>query len=328
MTGYPQRNSYVANRSLTRMQGRGEPMTLRRISMLDGPEAFKNPPDLSDDLTVVAANEIDGQAYFNIAGSTILGRLVPGDLITTAGNGQHRTTWRVVTMPVTVSTDSDGIPQVDGSGAPTFGSTLVYNTDSLAWDNVLPVVPVEFVHGPIIANVPATWSVSGSSLTLAPGLWDAAGFVLNDDLRLTGVPPPDDALNGVFLFVHAGSDPTLALYGHPDGLVDASFSSITITIEPAGDPDITLCIGQTVATSFAADLPIFGNQLTSYQMTAMGWTEVDGIGLNLAAKGIDPPPKVNDVILLVSDGNDKRSIVQLGRRSSNGVNFLFPVQVK
>jgi hypothetical protein len=231
------RNQYVAQRIGARMKSRGEAMVLRRISMLPGPEPFKNPPDVSDDLTVVAGNLISGQQYLNLAGSTAIGRLVPGDQVISVGS--PNVIWTVVTMPPTVMTDSDGIPQVDGSGAPLFGTPPVYHADTLAAPaNSFPVVPV----------------------------------------------------TGAF--------------------------------------DVTQMPGHLVSFVFFADATVYGNPLSLEQMTRMGWIEVDAIGLSIAAHGVNPPPKVNDLIILVSSGNEKRAIIQTGRRFSNGTNFLFPVQAR
>lgn len=231
------RNQYVAQRIGARMKSRGEAMVLRRVSMLAGPEPFKNPPDVSADLTVVAGNLIGSQQYLNLEGSTAIGRLVPGDQVFALGSPVAL--WTVVTMPANVMTDSDGIPQVDGSGAPLFGTPPVYNADTLAApDNSFPVVPV------------------------------------------------------------------------------------------TGSADVTLMVGRTVSFAFLSDATVYGNALSLEQMTRMGWVEVDAIGLSIAAHGVNPPPKVNDLIILTSSGGEKRAIIQTGRRFSNGTNFLFPVQAR
>lgn len=323
---FPLRNQYVANRTLTRMKSRGEPMLLRRISMRDGPEAFKNPADVSADLTAIAAHLIGGRNYLNIGGLTAIGRLVPGDLIVCAG--PPATSWRVLTMPATVSTNSDGIPQVDGTGAPTFGATPVYVSDTLAWDNVFPVVTVAFVSGPVMPALALTLDITGV-LTLAGGGFTAAGLGIDDVIQIAGAAAPNTALNGVDLTIATVSDPMLTVTGLPGGLSNGALDNVTLTVTAGPDTDVTRCAGQSVSFAFAADVTVYGTVLTYSQMTALGWTEVDGLGLSLAGKGVDPPPKVNDVILLTaSDGVEKRSIVQMGRRFSAGVNFLFPVQVK
>jgi hypothetical protein len=231
------RNKYVARRVLARMQSRGEAMTLRRISMLAGPEPYANPANVTDDVTVTAATVIGGQAYLNLTASTATGRLIAGDQITSTSFDPVATPCTVVGMPNTVMTNSDGIPQVDETGAPVLGAPppAVYNADALAWNNQFPVVPVSF----------------------------------------------------------------------------------------AGD--VTTLINTVVDIVFAADLQVYGTVLTYEQMVKMGWIEVDTIGLSLAAYLIDPPPKVNDIIIV---NDEKRSILQTGRRFSNGVNFLFPVQVR
>lgn len=230
----PLRNQYVAQRTLARMKSRGEAMVLRRISMLAGPEPFKNPPD-TENLAVVAANVVLGQTYLNIAGSVAIGRLIPGDQVIC--HGTFDTVWTVVAMPATVLTDSDGIAEVDGAGAPIFGIPAIYNADTLAANNQFPVV-----------------AVSGTGT----------------------VPGP----------------------------------------------------GQPVTLVFAADATVYGNALSYQQAVALGWVEVDTLNLGLAAHNVDPPPKVNDLLILTSSGGEKRAILQTGRRFSNGVNFLFPVQAR
>ena len=234
----PRRNEYVARRVRARMVNRGEPMILRHVSLLPGPQPFRSPPDTAQ-VNVRAVNTIDGQVYLNLAGDAAQGRLVPGDVILCASG-----TARVVTMPTTITTDSDGIPQVDPDGAPVVGSPIVYSPDTLAWDNVFPVVPVDFSIDPLYA----------------------------------------------------------------------------------GDPAVIL--HQLAEFKFLADETVYGNPLSYEQMTAMGWVEVDTIGLSLAGFGVSTPPKVNDIIILVASGGERRAILQTGRRFSNGQNFLLPVQVR
>lgn len=227
----PLRNTYIQDRVFQRMRSRGEQLAIRRISILAGPEPFKNPPDVSADLAVTAVSTHTGQVYLGITGGTITGRLIAGDQLTIGS-----TVLTVVTMPVNVLTTPDGIPAVDGSGHPTFGVPTIYQADALAWNNVLPVVPV------------------------------------------TGIVDPTPLLN------------------QPVALL-----------------------------SFANDQVAYGNPLTYEQMTALGWVEMDRIGYAIAAQNTDPP-KVNDLLILLQSGGEKRAITQVGRRFSNGVQFLYNVQ--
>jgi hypothetical protein len=234
------RNDYVARRTQTRMKSRGEAMVLRRVSLLPGPEPFKSPPDVSNDLTVNKVSVIDGQIYLEIIGSTVSGRLVPNDRLINAGVGLSDPPCLVVTMPMVVVTDADGIPQVDSDGAPVISADppAFYHADSLAGGNRFPVVPVSF----------------------------------------------------------------------------------------SGDPNMLLGPAHLI---FAADVPVYGNPLTFEQMVALGWVEIDTIGFALAARGLEPPPKVNDMIVIfTSEGPELRAIVQIGRKSSNAVNFIFQVQAR
>jgi hypothetical protein len=229
----PMRNQYVQNRVAARMQQRGEKMILRSVSMIDGPEPFRNPPDLSDDL-VISAGSLDsgGQAFIGITGSTITGRLVAGDKLTVASGFLT-----VQTMPSDVMTDGDGVPLTDASGNPVFGTPVVYHADTLARGNAFPVV-----------------AVSGN--------------------------------------------------GNPADLIGTPLRAI----------------------EYAADLPVFGWQMSREKMVALGWIELDSIGIEIAGKSIPAPqPKVNDQIIF-NNGADIRSIMSVGQRAIAGVNFVFQVQ--
>jgi hypothetical protein len=140
------RNRYVQNRVEARMKQRGEPITVRSVSMLNGPEPFRNPPDLSADLTITAASITNGQAFIGIQGSTVTGRLVPGDQISFPAPATLVLT--VLTMPNFVATDTDGIPETDANGNPVVGTPLIYHSDTLADDNSFPVVAVSGIADP------------------------------------------------------------------------------------------------------------------------------------------------------------------------------------
>lgn len=235
----PTREQYIAQRVGARMQNRGEPMTLRRVSLLNGPVPYRNPPDVSADAVVATGVTLGGQAYLGISGSSINGRLIAGDQIITGGTTP--VTWLVGTMPTTVATDSDGIPRTMPDGSPIAGTPTPYCPDSLAANDAWPVIPVS-----------------------APG-----------------------------------------------------------------SPDPRQTIGQSVSFIFTADQAVYGAQISYERMTAMGWTEVDAIGLNIAAYNagaVLPPPKVDDLVLLAT--GDKRAIITAGQISRNGVMFTYPVQVR
>ena len=141
------RNNYVQRRVRARMQSRGDPMVLRRVADLAGPAPYLNPPDVSPDVEV---NNVyvdgGGQTYFRLAATTAIGRLVSGDRLVVGG--LSATDWTVVTMPQTVLTDSDGIPQTDADGNPLFGTPLLYYPDALSSNDMFPVVPVT----PVVAG--------------------------------------------------------------------------------------------------------------------------------------------------------------------------------
>jgi hypothetical protein len=136
------RNAYVQGRVALRMMARGEPMILRRVSLLPGPVPYTYPPDVSLDMTVsTGVIATDGNPYFGLIASSINGRLQAGDQINTGGF-----TWSVLTMPRTILTDSDGIAEADSMGNPLFGSPTIYNNTILAANNEFRVVPV-FAEG-------------------------------------------------------------------------------------------------------------------------------------------------------------------------------------
>jgi hypothetical protein len=240
----PRRFQYVADRVNARMQNRGETMVVRHVSLLSGAAPFKNPPDVSSDLAVTAGSLTGGQNYIGLAGATIIGRLQVGDgLLLLSGSTSVSVT--VQAMPATVLTDADGIPQVDGSGHPVFGSPIAYNADALAWDNALPVVPVS---PPVVAG--------------------------------TSTP------------------------------VDVS------TLPDAAVTDLI----------FQADDAVHGVPLPRSRMVAMGWIEVDRIGISFGSAGLLSEPKINDLVLL-NGGTEKRSIVALNPLNRGGIDLLYQAQL-
>jgi hypothetical protein len=236
------RNQYVQDRVAARMEQRGEPMILRSVSELSGPEPYRNPPDLSADLLVTAGSYFTPQAFIGITGTTVTGRLVPGDRIVvdaTMAMPANPTTLVVMPMPANVMTDGDGIPITDVDGNPVFGTPAIYRADTLARGNAFPVV-----------------AVSGTTI--------------------------------------------------PETLV--------------GDA--------VMKTIYAADLTVFGWQMSREKMVALGWIELDSIGIEISGKGIPPPqPKVNDQIIFAG-GSDLRAIMTVGVRAINGVSFLFQLQAR
>jgi hypothetical protein len=323
----PLRNTYVAQRALARMQQRGEAMVLRRISLMSGAEPFQNPPNVSADLTVVTAGTYGSPpaAFFNLGGSSVIGRLAAGDQIVCAGPPQ--TVWTVLHMPIGVLTNDDGIPQVNDAGAPVFGSPPVYNADTLGWINSFPVVPVAYANGPVMEYITLVLDTEAGTLMLDGGGFAAKGLAVDDEIKLTGVLAPNTALNGVTLTATAVSDTVLTVSGLPGGLTGGALSYVTLTVVGGNETNPTSVIGQAVSFVYQADVTCYGKAMSYRQMTAMGWVEVDGIGLLLAAHLIPNPPQVNDQILLTSSGGEKRAIVNTGRQFIDGTQFLYPVQV-
>lgn len=232
------RNHYVQNRVGVRMQSRGEPMVLRRVSLLAGPVPYRNPPDVSAVVTVRTGVTVTGQAYLGLGGTTAIGRLVPGDQIITTGP----VSWVVNVMPTTIATDRDGIALANGSGVPILATPLLYHADALAAGNIWRVIPVT-------------------------------------------------ALGGA--------------------------------------PDPAVAIGGPVTFKFLADQPLYGVPLSFSAMAHNGWTEIDTIGVNLAAfsdsQGPIAPPKIDDLLFV---NGRLRAILQVGEVYRGGVNFLYPVQAR
>jgi len=144
---------YAADRASIRYKQRGDLMTLRRITLLPGTPPYPNPPQVSADLVIRTA--IDGThglglSYFGIYGSSVIGRLTPGDQVIIAG----QPVWTVVAMPANVQTDADGIAMANPDGSPLWlaQAPATWQTDTLAGTEnpalPWPVVPVSAPGAP------------------------------------------------------------------------------------------------------------------------------------------------------------------------------------
>lgn len=146
------REKYTARRVAARYQERGDPITLRRVTLVttgspSSPVPYVNPPDYSADLVVTTGVTVTGQDYLGLAGSAAIGRLIASDLIVCSDDSGMFALWQVQAMPDTIATDSDGIPRAQNDGTPILGAATPYNADSLASDNKWTVVPVLNVGG-------------------------------------------------------------------------------------------------------------------------------------------------------------------------------------
>jgi hypothetical protein len=235
------RAQYVAYRVGARMQNRGDPMVLRRTTLAAGPVPYRNPPDSTADIAVITGTTFNGQAYLGVGGSSVIGRLIPGDQVVTTPASGPAVLWTVGIMPITVALDSDAIPLVDGSGNPA-----------------------------VAASQPALYT-------------------------------PDS---------RAASD---------------QFNCIPVSA--AGAPDPAASIGDAVSFVFLADQAVYGATLSFEEQIELGWTDVDTIGLRIAAynAGTIAPPKVDDLIF-VSGG--VRAIITVGQTFRQGVSFLYTVQAR
>lgn len=149
------RAQYVARQAGLRMKQRGDRMTLRHITTVDGPEPYKNPPDVSPDLHVITGIRIGGQAYLGVQGSSVIGRLIPGDTLICRDpdTAAPTITWLVMAMPADVATDPDGIPIVAGDGTPFAGTPAIYSPDSPAAADRWNCIPVSADGDPDPATV-------------------------------------------------------------------------------------------------------------------------------------------------------------------------------
>lgn len=234
----PTRGQYLAQRIGARMGQRGDPMVLRRVSMISGPTPYRNPPDYSADL-VVTTGVVDTQTFLGIRGSSAIGRLVAGDQILCSTDPllPPSVTWTVQTMPTDVMTDSDGVPRAFTNGIPVRGTPTPYIPDSIASGDIWTVIPVT-----------------------APG-----------------------------------------------------------------NPDPAASIGLSVAFKFVADVDVFGIAMSVQQQAALRWTQMDRLGLTIAAYNNGPiaPPKVDDQLIVMGQ---LRSIAAVGPLFRAGSYVSYAVQ--
>lgn len=234
----PTREQYVAQRVAARMRQRGETMTLRRISMGTKPVPYRNPPDVSADLVVLTGVAVNQQAYLGVSGSSVIGRLVAGDTVTTVRTGTT-IVWTVQTMPTAIATDSDGIAAVGTGGIPELGPATPYSPDCLAAGDIWPCIPVT----------------------------------------------------------------------------------------AAGNPDPAGAVGADVTLAYAADETVYGYALQFTEMIQLGWTEVDTLGIRIAAWNQGPitRPRVDDQLIV---NGQLRAIMQLGPVFRRGVDLEYIVQAR
>lgn len=112
----------------------------------------------------------------------------------------------------------------------------------------------------------------------------------------------------------------------PDALA-ASDQWLAIPVSAPGNPDPTASIGAYVSFHFTADFAVNGVPMSLQRMAQYGWTEVDSIGITLAAynAGAVAPPAIDDLIIIAGQ---VRSIVAVGQVYRHGVQFLYPLQAK
>lgn len=102
---------------------------------------------------------------------------------------------------------------------------------------------------------------------------------------------------------------------------------LAIPVTATGNPDPTLSIGDAVSFVFTADSPVNGVPMSLQRMAQLGWTEVDSVGINLAAYNAGPiaPPAIDDLVIV---GGMIRAIIAVGQIYRRGVQFLYPLQAK
>ena len=156
--------------------------------------------------------------------------------------------------------------------------------------------------------------VSGSSVIgrLTAGdqiyVW-APSAVIPTVIWLVGVMPPDIATDG-------------------DGipLLDGAGLPVIGTPTPYS-PDALAAVGLTATLAYAADQFVYGNVIAAEQMVALGWTELDSLGIRIAAyaAGAVLPPQVDDQLIV---NGQLRSILAIAPLFSNGIDFTYTVQAR
>jgi hypothetical protein len=127
-----------------------------------------------------------------------------------------------------------------------------------------------------------------------------------------GIPVVDDDLNPTFGTPVVTFTDTLAR--------NNAFPVVAVSGTTTPAALVALPVTSTV---YAADMTVYGYQMSREKMVALGWVELDSIGVEIAGKGVPAPqPKINDQIIFV-DGNgefsDLRSVMQVGVKSLRGI---------
>jgi hypothetical protein len=101
-----------------------------------------------------------------------------------------------------------------------------------------------------------------------------------------------------------------------------------IPVSAPGNPNPAASIGDAVSFDFLADNPSWGIIMSLTRMAMLGWTEVDQIGVELAAytngTGFLPVPKIDDQ-LITADGR-LRSVTAVGPISRQAVNLKYELR--
>jgi hypothetical protein len=126
---------------------------------------------------------------------------------------------------------------------------------------------------------------------------------------------------------HVGGEPGFAtptIYW-PDTLA-ANNAFPVIQVTAPGAPDPASVIGQPVTFNFVADEIVFGRVLTLEEMTQKSWTQVNTLGVNIAAmyQGVAiAQPAVDDLIYV---NGEERTVMAVGAIFRAGVNFQYSLQ--
>lgn len=100
-----------------------------------------------------------------------------------------------------------------------------------------------------------------------------------------------------------------------------------IPVTAPNNPNPATVVGADVTLAYAADQVVFGYSLQFTEMIDLNWTEVDTLGIRIAAWNSGPiaPPRVDDLLIV----NGKvRSITQLGEVFRRGVQLEYIVQAR
>jgi hypothetical protein len=100
-----------------------------------------------------------------------------------------------------------------------------------------------------------------------------------------------------------------------------------VAVSAPGNPDPRLSEGFFVSFKFLADQTVYGTPLSLERMSAMGWREIDSMGIRLAAynAGLVRPPRTDDIIFV---HGHQRNILTVSEMFASGTQFSYVIQAR